>query len=68
MYLLLVSWSAASVSFYVTIIVISIISIDLSEVILAVFYCWQKMNPDTRVFHSTVWFNGRKYTSSLWYV
>jgi len=66
MYLLLVSWSAASLSFYVTIIVISII--DLSEVILAVFYCWQKMNPDTRVFHSTVWFNGRKYTSSLWYV
>lgn len=25
-----------------------------------------KMNPDTRVFHSTVLFNGRKYASSLW--
>lgn len=30
--------------------------------------CWQIMNSSTRMFHSTVSFNGRKYASSLWLI
>jgi len=43
---------------------------DLAEAMSAFccFICWQKVNSDTRMFHSVVLFNGRKYTSSLWYV